>query len=172
MKNIKFLVLLLTIASVLTCERDDLCPESTPTTQSLVIGFYNNAVQESEKNVTGLYVIGQDNDDVLTGYDIVNTNELVLPLRTDQDSTTYTLISDTVLDDDGNYESGNIDIITINYTREDVYVSRACGYKTIFNNVVVSVDEGTDGEWILFTEALNDNLTIEDETTTHYFFYH
>ncbi len=109
---------------------------------------------------------------MLPGYSVVDVSELILPLRTDQNSTTYTLISDTVLDTDGNVTSGNSDTVTITYETEDVYVSRACGYKTIVNNVIVAIDGGTDGNWIILAQPENDNLTIEDETTTHYYFNH
>ena len=172
MKKIKLILLTLCCISLLTCERDDLCPETTPTTPSLVIGFFNNALPENPKTVNDLYVIGLDNDNVLPGYSVVDVDELILPLRTDQNSTTFTLISDTVLDTDGFVTSGNSDTVTITYETEDVYVSRACGYKTIFNNVIVAIDGGTDGNWIILAQPENDNLTIEDETTTHYYFNH
>ncbi len=172
MRNIKLILLSLSFISLWTCERDDLCPDTTPTTPSLIIDFYNNAAQENLKAVNNLYVIGLDNDDVLPGYNLVDVDELILPLKTDQNSTTYTLISDTVLDEDGNVSSGNIDTVTITYDTTDVYVSRACGYKTIFTNVIVALDGGTDGDWIILAQPENDNLTIEDESTTHYFFYH
>jgi hypothetical protein len=173
MKHLKlYLVVLVASFSLLTCERDDLCPETTPTTPSLIIDFYNNNAQDSRKNATNLYVIGQDNEDVLDGYNVETVNQVVLPLRTDTDTTTFALTRNTVLDDDGNITSGNTDTVTITYATEDVYVSRACGYKTIFKNVVVTIDGGTDANWIIFAQPENDNLTIEDETTTHYFFYH
>lgn len=172
MKHLKLYLLLITTLSFLTCERDDLCPETTPTTPSFVIDFYNNNAQDSRKNVVDIYVIGQDNEEVLTDYNLENVNQLILPLRTDQDITTFNITSNTVLDDDGNITSGNTDILTITYARKDVYVSRACGYKTTFENVVATIDGGTDGNWVIFNEAANDNLTIEDDTTTHYFFYH
>ncbi|MGB6268748.1 MAG: DUF6452 family protein [Olleya sp.] len=172
MKYLKIVLTLLLSFSLMTCERDDLCPETTPTTPSLIIEFYDNATQESQKNVFDLVVGGIGNDSTLPGYTLVDTAELILPLKTDTNITQYALISDTVVDTDGTITAGNQDIITITYETEDIYVSRACGYKTIFKNVVITVDPGTDGNWIIFTEAINDNLTIEDETTTHYYFYH
>ena len=173
MKHLKlYLLLLIASFSLLTCERDDLCPETTPTTPSLVIDFYNNNAQDSRKNATNLYVIGEDNDDVLDGYNAETVNQVILPLRTDTDNTSFFLTRNTVLDDDGNITSGNTDKVTITYATEDVYVSRACGYKTIFKNVVLTIDGGTDANWIILAQPENDNLTIEDETTTHYFFYH
>jgi hypothetical protein len=172
MKKIKLILLTLCCISLLTCERDDLCPETTPTTPSLVIGFFNNALPENPKTVNDLYVIGLDNDNVLTGYSVVDVDELILPLRTDTDTTTFFLTNNTVLDDDGNITSGNTDTVTITYDRKDIYVSRACGYKTIYENVDVTIDGGTDGNWIILAQPENDNLTIEDETTTHYYFNH
>ncbi|MGB2686327.1 MAG: DUF6452 family protein [Olleya sp.] len=172
MKKIKLILLTLCCISLLTCERDDLCPETTPTTPSLVIGFFNNALPENPKTVNDLYVIGLDNDNVLPGYSVVDVDELILPLRTDTDTTTFFLTNNTVLDDDGNITSGNTDTVTITYDRKDIYVSRACGYKTIYENVDVTIDGGTDGNWIILAQPENDNLTIEDETTTHYYFNH
>tara|TARA_R110000751_G_scaffold135_3_gene637 strand:- start:53277 stop:53795 length:519 start_codon:yes stop_codon:yes gene_type:complete len=172
MKKIKLILLTLCCISLLTCERDDLCPETTPTTPSLVIGFFNNALPENPKTVIDLYVIGLDNDNVLPGYSVVDVDELILPLRTDTDTTTFFLTNNTVLDDDGNITSGNTDTVTITYDRKDIYVSRACGYKTIYENVDVTIDGGTDGNWIILAQPENDNLTIEDETTTHYYFNH
>jgi hypothetical protein len=172
MKKIKLILLTLCCISLLTCERDDLCPETTPTTPSLVIGFFNNALPENPKTVTNLYVIGLDNEAVLPGYSVVDVSELILPLRTDTDTTTFFLTNNTVLDDDGNITSGNTDTVTITYDRKDIYVSRACGYKTIYENVDVTIDSGSDGNWIILAQPENDNLTIDDETTTHYYFNH
>jgi len=172
MKHLKLYLLIILSCSLLTCERDDLCSETTATTPSLIIDFYNNNATDSQKDAIGLYVIGEDNDDVLSDYNVETVNQLILPLRTDQNSTVFYLTNNTVLDDDGNITSGNTDTITITYEAEDVYVSRACGYKTIFKNVFVTVDGGADANWIILAQPENDNLTIEDETTTHYFFYH
>ena len=171
MKQIKIILVVLLSASLMTCERDDLCPEATPTTPSMLVGFFNNEVPESPKNVFDLVVAGIDNDTSLPGYTLVDTDNIILPLKTDTNQTQYVLISDTVVDSDGIITGGNDDIITITYTREDVYVSRACGYKTIFKNVNVTVEPDTDN-WIQVAIPINDNLTIEDETTIHYFFYH
>ncbi len=171
MKHIKLILLLLVSVSFLTCERDDLCPETTPTTPSMIIGLFNLIAPESPKNVFDLVVAGIGNDTTLPGFSLVDTDEIILPLKTDADITQFALISDTEVDTDGNIIGGNQDIITISYLREDIFVSRACGFKTIFRNVVVTIEPDADN-WIQLALPLNDNLTIEDETTTHYFFYH
>jgi hypothetical protein len=71
--------------------------------------------------------------------------------------------------------TANPDTLTITYSREDIFVSRACGYKTIFKNVEVSIeneDEDDNENWILNTQSINDNLNVEDETEAHFNFAH
>ncbi|MFV0564496.1 MAG: DUF6452 family protein [Flavobacteriaceae bacterium] len=172
MKHLKsgFIILIPAIIGIaLSCERDDICAESTSTTPSLIIDLYNADNTENKKNVAGLYVIGIGQDEALSGYEIVSVNQLVLPLRTDADSTQYTLRKNTTLNDDGTIDttSGNVDTLTIKYHRNELYVSRACGYKTIFENLSITIVEDSDN-WMKSRELLLDTNTIENETETHF----
>ncbi|MCF7560904.1 DUF6452 family protein [Sabulilitoribacter multivorans] len=180
MKYFKVLIIPILLIAVLSisCERDDICPESTPTTPRLIIEAYDFDNQESSKNIFGLVVAGVDNESVLAGYNIVSTNELVLPLKTDDNTTQYTLISGASINDNGtpndtsdDFYNGNYDTITINYSREEVYVSRACGYKIIFKNVTITIEPDGDN-WILSQQPLNANQSVEDETTAHFNIFH
>lgn len=177
MKYLKILfvpVIAIAMGSI-SCERDDICPESTSTTPRLIIDLYDSENPENTKNVFDLVVIGVGNEDeVLDGYSIVDTDQLLLPLKTDDNTTQYRLIegysyddNDTPDDTSDDIVSGNEDIITINYSREQVYVSRACGYKTVFKNVTLTI-EPDDDNWIISREPLTDNQSVEDETTTHF----
>lgn len=163
-------ILLIVVLSI-SCERDDICPEDVPTTPSLLIDIFDFENQEDKKNVFGLLVAGVDRTDVLPGYGIITIDDLVLPLKTDDNRTQYSLIKEAVLDDDGVLTSGNVDIITINYNRKEVFVSRACGYKTIFENVTLTVEDDGDN-WILSVIPLTPNQSVEDETTTHFNIFH
>jgi len=183
MKHIKRISLsLLTLIGFLTinlsCERDDICPESTPTTPKLIIEFYNNADPENLKAVPRLRVQGINNSEVLPGYNAVNTTSLELPLRTDTTATQYKLHNNYSINDNGtpnntsdDFANGNEDIITIKYSTEQVFVSRACGYKTIFNNVSLTI-EPDNNNWILSRQSVNDIQSVEDETTTHFNIFH
>lgn len=180
MKYLKVLVipLLLIAALLISCERDDICPESTPTTPRLIIDFYDVSIQENSKNVFGLLVGGIGNEFVLPGFNVVTTDNLVLPLKTDEDTTQYALIQDYSINDNGtpddpsdDIQEGNQDIITIKYSREQVYVSRACGFKTIFKNVTLTTEDDGDN-WIKSKESLTDNQSVEDETETHFNLFH
>ena len=188
MKNFKFItipIIAFVISIAISCERDDICPESTPTTPRLIIDFYDVSIQEDSKNVFDLVVIGVGNDDALEDYIIVDTDNVVLPLKTENSetgevasSTQYILYKEYTYDDNDTPDDtsddivgGNPDIITINYSTELVFVSRACGYKTIFNNVTISIVDDGD-KWILSRESINDNQSVEDETTTHFNIFH
>ena len=82
----------------------------------------------------------------------------------------YDFLSKHVSSDD--IIEGNEDVIQINYSREEVYVSRACGYKTIFRNITLLLDANDTDRWIINKENVTENQTVEDETSTHFILYH
>ena len=177
-KKISLAVFLL--LTVCTCERDDICPEDVPTTPRLVVEFFDLSIQENIKDVTNLLVQGVGNDETLSGLGGSSTVNIVqLPLKTDENSTQFRFVKDYAIDDNGtpndtsdDFATGNEDIITINYITENVYVSRACGYKTIYKAVNIQFDADDMDRWIALAQPLNDNQSIEDETTTHFKFFH
>lgn len=178
MKKISLLfILLITIGSVISCERDDICPESTPTTPKLMVNFYDRVDTETIKFVPQIRVQGVNNNAVLEGYNAVNIQKLELPLRTDTTATQYRLRKDysnnnngTPDDPSDDFPNGNEDIITIKYTLENVFVSRACGYKTVFKNVSLTIEHDFDN-WIASRQSLTDNQSVEDETTAHFYLF-
>lgn len=181
LKPILYSIIVLLIVSTISCERDDICPEDVSTTPRLILEFYDVSNQENKKTVTRLFVQGIDNAAALPGYSgTSNVNKVELPLKTDENSTSFRFIKDYAIDDNGtpddtsdDFVTGNEDIIIVNYIRENVYVSRACGYKTIFKNVNIQFgDENVTDRWISLALPVNDNQSIEDETTTHFNFFH
>jgi len=176
MKYYKVLIIpfLLIAALSISCERDDICPDATPTTPRLIIDLLDALNPDTKKNVFDLVVIGVDNDDFLPDYIFQDTDDLILPLRTDDNTTEYILIKGASVNDNGtpndntdDFVDGNQDRITLNYSREEVFVSRACGFKTIFKNVTLTIVQDGDN-WMLSREPLTDNQSVEDETTTHF----
>ena len=171
MKHYKILALVFGITTIFSmgCEPDDICAASTPTTPNLIIRFYDILNQDSKKNVFNLKVQGIGNDNPLTDYNVVTTDSIVLPLKTNVATTQYSLhkeysnVNDVI--------DGNEDIITINYSTEQVYVSRACGYKTIFKNVTLTINNDGDN-WIQSKESINDNQSVEDEKAAHFKLFH
>lgn len=176
-KNKYFIIpLFVFLLTFFNCEKDDICADTTLTTPKFHIAFYDINLPNGEdvnKNANNLRVtgIGHPESLVLTDYDgSKNFKEAYLPLKTTENSTQYILHKDYKIDEN-NIVLGNPDTITITYTRKDIYVSRACGYKTIFENVILTV-ESDNNNWIQFIEATEVNQTVENETDIHYKIYH
>ena len=182
MKYFKVLIIpiLLIAALSISCERDDICPNATATTPRLIIDLLDASNPDVAKNVFDLIVVGVKNDmlleDPVPEYVFTDTDNLVLPLKTTDNTTEYILIKEATTNDNGTPDDttddttdGNYDRIIINYSREQVFVSRACGFKTIFKNVTLTIEDvNNDGRWMLSREPLTDNQSVEDETTTHF----
>jgi len=146
----------------------------------MILEFYDISNQENIKVVPNLFVQGVDNESPLSNFTGNSAESKVeLPLKTNENSTQFSFIKDYAINDNGtpndtsdDFVTGNEDLITINYITENVYVSRACGYKTIYKAVSIEYDPDDMDRWILLAQASNDNQSIEDETTTHFKFFH
>lgn len=160
------------------CERDDICAASTTTTPRLIIEFYDVTSTEDLKSVPRLTAYGEDlvtdpneetDTDLLLAFN-ENLNVLELPLIIENEdievTSRFILERDTNLrlDEDVTTDS-NIDIIEVSYIPEFEYVSRACGYKSIFTNLTVNVDSNDLDPWI--SNIIVDVETIENENTVH-----
>ena len=143
---------------VSSCEKDDFCIE--PVTPNMVIRFYNATNITQTKSVENLSVNPEGLDEL---YSNANLDSILVPLDVTSNQIIYNLSSES-----------NIDVITINYDVEEVFVSRSCGFKAIFNNVSVSSDVSND--WIIgLTETLENTITIptiDNETAAHVKIFH
>ncbi|OXG06490.1 hypothetical protein BC749_102397 [Flavobacterium araucananum] len=173
MKKIISLLLVFTFG-LSSCEKDDICDANTPTTPRLVISFYEIKEPTKTKNVNNLMVIGEGqttgiifNKSVAdtTKY-VANGNTISIPLKTDALTTTYKFVYNSL---STNAAARNTDIIKFNYTHQNVYVSRACGFKTTFlldaAKPFEQTDPAGDGLWMqqIFVKTLN----VESENETH-----
>ena len=157
----KFICLFLIV--IFSCEKDDICPDTTQTTPRLVIEFYDLSSPDEILAVPGLFAIGLDADgmEVPINNEIVTTrSSITLPLKTDDTETEFTLYKSYDLLD--GVISGNPDTIKITYEAEDVYVSRACGYKTNFNIQTFSITSDTE-QWMISSEILITEITNEND---------
>jgi len=156
----------------LSCEKDDICPEGTPTTPGIIVEFYNKDNPEEAVNLINLkyYAVGETDtlpdveDDVTT-----TVNKIELPLRTNATTTKWGLMYTRRLSN-GTFTPYNTDFIEFNYTTLETYVSRACGYKTTFeldpddpqgSNPILS--DNADGFWIDRFEVMTTNIENENE---------
>lgn len=162
----KIFALLLLAISFSGCEKDDICIDET--TPRLILEFYDISNPTVLKNVTSLKVTGEGEAlplKVFTGVSVVE-----LPLKTTEDLTKYSLIINST-----STTSINEDKLEFNYIRDNVYVSRACGFKTIFElntaNGVVQTEPATpDLPWIQDIIIQTTNIETEDEVHIKIYF--
>ncbi len=58
----------------------------------------------------------------------------------------------------------NTDIISFTYSTQDIYVNRACAFKTVYNGLEVAVELEVGNEnWIRDFTILNDTIANENE---------
>lgn len=163
-----------------SCEPDDICDPNTPTTPRMLIQFYDISNPSVKKDVTNLKVIGEGKTEGVvfnpSGVDeakyLTSGDNILLPLNTDADVVKYKFIL--------NYGNKNpllvnTDNLEFKYTRESIYVSRACGFKTIYaldpvNPFVLSDTTPADEMWIQYVIVAKNNITSENETIIKIFF--
>ena len=178
----KFLLLCVVCSSLIvvffSCEKDDICAETTPTTPELIIRFNDITSPEDTKNVTDLFAYALDGNTAIaiSGMTVATRDSIGIPLRTDMTSTQFVLHKDYEIDDNDTPDDpsddivlGNPEVVTVTYEPTEVYVSRACGFKTVFNNLTFSVDLDGDN-WILNSEIVSTN--VENETAAHVKVFH
>jgi hypothetical protein len=92
-----------------------------------------------------------------------------VPLKTFQDTSILHFIQNGSIDP---ITDDNLDEITFNYSRKTVFISRACGYKTLFtlnttNPITVTPDSNN---WIQNVIVSQPNIENEDETHIKIYF--
>ncbi len=153
-----YLFLSLIALLISSCEKDDFCIE--PITPNMIVRFYNATNISETKAVNDLTINISNLDSIYTNESL---DSVVIPLDVTSNQIIY------------NFSSGsNLDILTIDYEIEEVFVSRSCGFKAIFNNVTVTSDVSND--WIIgLTETLENTITIptiNDESAAHVQIFH
>ena len=164
MKQLSLLLVLSIFFS--SCEKDDICDANTPTTPKVVIEFYDVANPTTLKNVTNLGVIAPG---FTNGFEFTATSKIKVPLKTFQDTSILHFIQNGSMDPTSD---DNLDEITFNYSRKTVFVSRACGFKTLFalnttNPITVTPDSNN---WIQSVIVSQPNIENEDETHINIYF--
>lgn len=168
-KRISIYIFLFGITFLFSCESDDVCDSTIPTTPSLVIEFYDATNTSTVKTTTNLKITEVGNAVALASD--LNLTKLNIPLKSSTTTVKYEFASNANLISGVINPAINKDIVTFNYTTKDVYISRACGYKTTYeigefnytNNVADFAGESS--KWIKNVQLLT--KTIDNETQVH-----
>lgn len=161
----KTFLLLMSISFLLaSCERDDICAESTPTTPLLVIDFFDADNPSEPKIPTDLLIVEEGFDQGLS----FTSSSISIPLRTDVDQTRFNFVLNVNSEDPDTPQ--NVDLVVFNYVRQEEYISKACGFRVTYQAIQDEFLPGADTPWIDNITILN--TTIEDETETHIRIFH
>jgi hypothetical protein len=174
----KKIILLLALAlSFSGCEKDDICDANTPTTPRLVITFYDITIPSLLKNVKNLKVVGAGMPNGIIFNPSApeeskywaNGNTISIPLKANENTTSYSFTLNS-----GDPTLVNEDNIKFDYTRQDFFVSRACGFKTLFKldpTPFTHTDAAVaDQKWIKYISVEKSNIENENETHIKIFF--
>ena len=139
------------IFAIISCEKDDICIENT--TPNLIIRFYDNDNQTETKQIVLDSVWANNKENI---YKNETLDSIILPLDLSQNNTLFKFSSNSSEDE-----------INFTYDRNDIFVSRSCGYKTIFENLQI---ESNSSNWIK-NISIN-NTIIENDTAAHITIFH
>ncbi len=159
-------IVLVTAFSLWNCEKDDICEDGTPTTPRMIVEFYDNNNPTLKKTVTNLAIVAEGLTDTLN---FNGVSKVEIPLKVTDDITKFNFILDS---NNPILSLRNEDKLDINYTHNDVFISRACGYKTAFtlnnpNGIILNSDSS---EWIQQIDIQQYNILNEDEVHVKIFF--
>ncbi len=151
---------------LVSCEKDDICVDGN--TPLLVVRFYDAANPTEFKDVQALRVVGLGQEfTVDTFQDRTGQDSIGLPLRIDQENTTFLLIQESSTEEE--FETGNIDTLTFNYETKEVFISRACGFVANYEALTNELKPGSDN-WILDVEITRSLVQMQD--SAHVKIYH
>ena len=147
---------------MISCEKDDICIESEIGTPRIILSFYDKTNKTLKKPVENLLIKGVEREDTL---DIFSGDSIAIPLRNNSNFSKYEFI----LNSGG--ENSNNDTIQFEYSRYDLYINRAWGFKSnyILNDPPAKLFN-IDSPWIEQILKLKD--TILNENNAHLAIYH
>ena len=142
-----------------SCEPDDICLESNTDTPNLIINFLDFNSGES-KPVVNLKIKGVDSEN---DFFIGTVDSISIPLSNYQNKTPFSFTKE--FDSD----QANEDLIYFNYSRNNVYISRSCGYKMEYEieNIII---ENDNLNWI--EDSIIEKRVVNDENSHHVKIYH
>ena len=137
-----------------SCEKDDICLSDTPRSPRLIVKMVDKDDPTLYKSANGLLIKVVDNDSINTQ----SSDSIILNLNPYKNYTQFEFILNQ------GSENENIDTLQINYSINNIYIDRACGYKTsfIFNsNALTLINEKNN--WIESYLILKDTIINEEQ---------
>ncbi|SNY99377.1 hypothetical protein SAMN06265377_1182 [Flagellimonas pacifica] len=154
---------------VASCEKDDICVDGD--TPLLVIGFFDADNPTEPKEVPSLRVkevVLDQNINTITDR-ASNLDSIGIPLRIDTTSTQFSFITNSADDDTTGEETGNVDILTVSYSMQEKFVSRACGIVANYEEINVALPDNPEN-WIKDIDVVQQK--VENSNNIHVKIFH
>lgn len=169
MKKILPILLIIMLCHLSSCEKDDICVDGD--TPLLVIGFFDVDDTTAAKDVPSLRIraLGFETSPS-TFTDRSNQDSIGIPLQIEANTTSFVFINNSADDpDDETIETGTIDTLTFNYTVNEEFVSRACGFVANFSELDTT-RQVFSTDWIKRIQIVNP--TVESSSAIHVKIFH
>ena len=151
MKVQNYILALVSLLILSSCEKDDICVENDSVYINLV--FYSVEDGSTAKSVSGFSLLDL-NGDIVQNYDNTTVSAIALVLPTSE--TSYGLILQKRTEVDGLTINTN-DTLNFNYTPKATYVSRACGYIRTYTDLSNHSTSNWISEVIVNIPEINSN---------------
>ena len=167
MNHFKLIILTMSFLIIISCEKDDICPDSTQTTPQLVVTFYDAIDPQQSKTVESLavYAIKESELILIENINGINTDSIAIPLRNDIGVSNFRFIKNYSVENDIIF--GDLNHVYIDYEMTDIFISRACGFITNYSILsLVPYDILQDPPvigWIDGYEIVNPIVTNENQ---------
>lgn len=167
---ISMIALYITSYSTSSCERDDICAEDAPTTPHIIIKFINDTDRTRTKRPANLEIRSVDETITDSLPNVINKDSIRVPLRADlvSELTDFRFILNS---DDTTETRINSDIISFQYKPKEEYVSSACGFRVVYDDLNVSIDNSDPNTWIKDIEVL-ETKSVKNENAAHVLIFH
>jgi len=151
MKVQNYILALVSLLILSSCEKDDVCVENDSVYVNLV--FFSVEDGSTAKSVSGFSLLDL-NGDIVQNYDNTTVSAIALVLPTSE--TSYGLILQKRTEVDGLTINTN-DTLNFSYTPKATYVSRACGYIRTYTDLSTSSTSNWISEVIVNNPEINSN---------------
>jgi len=165
MNYFRLIILTMSFLIIISCEKDDICSDSTQTTPQLIVTFYDVLDPQQSKIVESLAVYAINDSELILIENIngINTDSIAIPLRSDIGVSNFKFIKNYSIENDIIF--GDQNHIYIDYEISDVFVSRACGFIANYSilSLILVLQDYPIVEWIGGYEIVNPIVTNENQ---------
>lgn len=146
-----FFIIIISIIAFTSCEQDSICIDAT--TPPLVIRFYDFENPDETKTVAFDSIWAEGKEQYIKS---VTLDSVAIYLDINENFTLYNFSSENV-----------VDKINFEYNRNNIFIGRSCGYKTIYEDFQIG---SQTNNWIKNIEIIK--TTIDNDTIAQVHIFH